>query len=242
MKWISPIKATINQFIAMSSAQSHEELQRRICELESKLSVFEANPHNLPHEELEYKNMIQHMLHEVHYWEVVRDDRGKIRSWKLINANLAAIKSWGVSLSDVVGKNAEEIFRDGDPLGQFMPIVEKIISEQKPHIWEQYFPGTNQVLQMVSIPHGDRFISTGLDVTKQKKMEDALNHSRKMDSIAQLANGISHEFNNQLTVMMGYADLLLEKLKDEELKAYVTGIRHTAFFENRTHRANIVQA
>lgn len=118
-----------------------------------------------------YVEAFRHVQNEVHIWELVRNDAGKIISWKLVDANLSALKSWNKKLEEIRGKRTEEIFIDANPVEQFLPIVEKIFSTQLPHSWEQFFPGTNQILEMMSIPVGEFFISAGQDITKRKRRE-----------------------------------------------------------------------
>jgi PAS domain S-box-containing protein len=47
------------------------------------------------------------------------------------------------------------------------------------------------------------------DVTERKRLEAEFHHKQKMEAIGRLAGGIAHDLNNWLTVIHGYAEMML---------------------------------
>jgi len=51
------------------------------------------------------------------------------------------------------------------------------------------------------------FIGAIIDITERKKLEDYILQSEKIETVATMAGGIAHEFNNILAAIMGFAEL-----------------------------------
>src|SRR4029079_2107789 len=90
------------------------------------------------------------------------------------------------------------------------------------------------VLQRAVITHDAtgqaiRFVGSVMDITARKQLQDQLCRSQKMEAFGQLAAGVAHDFNNFLTTILGYSDLLLDELsRKSHIARHVTEIRRAA--------------
>jgi len=104
-----------------------------------------------------------------------------------------------------------------------------------PASFELFEPHLNMFLELRAIPRFDSnnnligLVHIVRDLTEKKKLEAQLQQSQKMETIGTLAEGVAHDFNNILTAIIGYGNILKMKLaKESPLLGYTDQILASA--------------
>ena len=73
--------------------------------------------------------------------------------------------------------------------------------------------GSSVILEVsanaVKIEDGEVIQAFIRDITEKKRIQEQLLHSQKMESVVVLAGGLAHDFNNMLSVILGYTEMVL---------------------------------
>ena len=57
-------------------------------------------------------------------------------------------------------------------------------------------------------------VATYRDTTEKRRLQEALVHSQRLDAVGRLAGGVAHDFNNLVSVINGYCEMLAAKISD----------------------------
>ena len=135
-------------------------------------------------------------------------------SFKIVNS--AFLKTTGLKASQIVGKMINEVIPEPS-LSLVLSNYREAIENKKEVTWEETtpYPSGIKVGEVTVAPVFDKqgactnLIGTVYDITARKKLELENERLRQdaLNSLSTFAGGISHEFNNLLTVIKGYSEI-----------------------------------
>jgi PAS domain S-box-containing protein len=145
-------------------------------------------------------------------------------SWNIQYVNPAFERISGYSRDEAVGRNAAFLGKEEDLEAVRREIWTSLL-EKKDHtglLISRHKDGTlyqeEAVISPVRNPAGKvvNFVFVKRDVTNERMMEDQLRQSQKMEAVGRMAGGTAHDFNNILTAILGFCDLLLSRLREDD--------------------------
>jgi len=141
-------------------------------------------------------------------------------------ANRAAADSIDLDRADIIGRKCYKLWNKSDEPCPDCP-VKKAMETGEICQTERQTPD-GRIWFIRGCPVRDRggriigAIETTLDITAERlarrqreEMKTRLERAEKMESLGILAGGVAHDLNNMLGPLVGYADLLLMKLEEE---------------------------
>ena len=158
---------------------------------------------------------------------------------EILSFNQSAETMFGYLSNEIVGQNVRMLMpaSDGDHHDEYL---KRYMDSGEAHIIGigrnvtalrkngESFPMRLSVIEYPARIEGERwFIASCLDITLQKRQEDQLKQSMKMEALGKLTGGISHDYNNVLGIILGYAGLLLQRCPDDPIvQDYAKEIKH----------------
>ena len=164
------------------------------------------------------------------------DESGRLLRWNNNEKEMS-----GYTSEELTNMNMLEFFREDRDL--VMSKMQEVFDTGSASVEARVYAKSGQSIPFLltgfrMIVNDKRYlVGVGIDISERKRLEEQLQHSQKMESIGTLAGGISHDFNNILTAIIGYGSLMKMKMRDDDpLRHYVEQIIASA---NRA--ANLTQ-
>jgi PAS domain S-box-containing protein len=205
--------------LRLTTVRLEEELaERQVAQasLEEQTALLEEEVDDRIRAEadlLASEKRFRELLENVQMLAVTLNTRGEIT---FCNNFLAQLSGW--KKEELIGKNWFETFIPGYENTQVKTVFDSVLSGDNgsTHFENQIVTRDGKVRSIVwdntMLHNPDNSVSgvasIGIDVTDHRHLEVQLRHAQKMEAIGQLAGGVAHDFNNILTVILGYANLL----------------------------------
>ncbi len=146
-------------------------------------------------------------------------------SLQIAGANPALARMLGYSLEELKGLGISELSCREDAeehLSNFRRLFSGEIPTYQSEV--RYLTKAGQISWAdltASVIHGEEgtpLFAIGIveDITERKQLEMQLHQAVKLEAIGRLAGGVAHDFNNILTVISGFGQLLLEESAPED--------------------------
>jgi len=215
-----------------------QQLDATNVELKQEMAERRRAESELRQSEAKYRDLFENMTEEVHFWQLIRDEQGRIATWRAVDVNPPTLKTWDKRREEVVGKTTDEIFGPG-ATDHYMPVVQKIFAEGTPYSFVDYFPYLDRYFRFTSVPLGEYFITTGTDITEIEKahreiqrLNDNLCAKNKKLEVANaelesFTYSVSHDLRAPLRHISGFAELMMRSTEgklDEKAKQYLSRI------------------
>ena len=145
---------------------------------------------------------------------------GKTLEGNIISWNAGAERIYGYSSEEVIGRHMYMLIPPDrlNELGQTLAIVKRGESLVNFETVQMRKDGKRIWVSLTESPiRNDGGKITGIssiarDITENKRLEEQFLQSQKMEAVGRLAGGVAHDFNNILTAILGYSDLLLSQM------------------------------
>lgn len=161
--------------------------------------------------------------------------------FRIISANRAYAELAGVPMEEILGKHCHEVFHHSEKpchmIGKDCPVM-YVFETGKSHTaahsrYNEKGELTHMEIKFYPVRDNDGKLTSVIesihDVTEEKRLEEQLRHSQRVEAVGRLAGGIAHDFNNILSAITNYAYFMkMEMEEDNPLKSYVEHILTSA--------------
>ena len=128
------------------------------------------------------------------------------------------LKALGIESGDAVGRSVGDLYTDPRIAGHLRRAFAGDTFQSEMTLGGPVFDSWYSPLR-----DGNRnitgIIGVAVDITEHVRLSGRLIEAEKLEAIGRLAGGVAHDFNNQLTAILGFAQILQRSFADDDPRA-----------------------
>lgn len=201
----------------MENTRLYEAEQQNVRQLEEDLSEIRRMSGLIRESEMKFKALFEQAADQIFLLESRPD------GLCVVDVNGSASALHGYAKEDLLGKDIFSL--EADPPAEDVVAVRKSKLDAGATVLFETFRmcknGSRYPVEvsMKRIERPDEqalYFSIERDLSERLRLLEQFHQAQKMESVGRLAGGVAHDFNNMLSVIQGYAEMLLAKMSPND--------------------------
>lgn len=233
------IALNLNRMISRFN-HTHQELESYTKNLERIIELRTERLNNALRDIQQQKDLVEDIISSVGALIVMLDKEGRV-----ILFNRTAEETLGYKEEEVLGRVIWEVLIPEDSLQLAIDGFQRALNSLRDSLEISLLTrqGSRRLIlwQITVVKEEDEIkyiLATGMDITEKRRLERYITDAQRFQSLATMLSGLSHNFNNLLVGIMGYAGLArirLSALNNDGLAEELN--RYLDIIENSSQRA-----
>jgi PAS domain S-box-containing protein len=180
----------------------------------------------------EHERVVEELRRQHEFIEAVLETAGALvvvldRHGKILRFNRACEQTTGYSSEEIAGKTVWDVLLIPEEIDAVRAVFARLAGgeprNEHENVWvskdgrRRRIAWANTVITD-SRGRADYIVATGIDLSELKQVQEQLRKTERIAELGTLASGMAHEIGTPMNVILGRAEYLMDRVKEEPVK------------------------